>query len=190
MKHAKIKIDGQTKRFKIPQDWHELTTRMFCDLADLHRHKDEPKPSEVIASILGLPHSDVLRIDSGSLDVNVYLHLIFLEDVTGWDSILETKATKRFEVGGKKYKLWKDFSKMTLGQKEEATSIINDNEQPLFDKSYNLLKVFYKDLDRDAFAESAAKDIYPVINFFLTILSYMQIISVKYLQRSRAMRKN
>ena len=180
---ANVKIDGQKKVFEIPQRWEELTTGSFCRLADVYRNEErEPSDTEIVAAIVGLPHSDILQIEAQSLDDNIFYNLMFLQSASGWSAIMDATPSRKFRCGDKSYRVVKDFGKITLGQKEEAMQVI-ESQEPFDVKAFNLLHVFYKDMTKEQFDKSLAMDVYPVISFFLRVWYLMQSISTKYLAK-------
>ena len=186
---ANIKIEGVKKSFEIPQSWEELNTGSFLRLTDVYRHEEEPKPSQIIAAILGLPHSDVLMIDAQSLDDNVFYNLMFLQSASGWSAIIDAMPKQKFKVGNQVYKILRDFGSITLGQKEAAIQAIN-SQQPFSDKAFELLHVFYKDMNKKDFDNSSAMEVYPVVNFFLKVWYVMNNISTQRLHRKQQLSMN
>jgi len=175
MKTLKVKIKGEKHIFDVPQNWQEISLKDACDLMYFANGNNSKGTSNfaLLAVLLELPLEVIESIQADSFDEHVLDNLTFLNDVKGWEKIVNPDCPDTFAIEDTFFPIKKDIGMCTLGQKEEAIQALFNPEYGTYEKALEILNIYVNNkmwdegLFRQCIDVLPAYQLLPIANFFL-----------------------
>lgn len=178
-----IQLEIEGKEYDIAESWNEITFQQYIDIINIAKENinELEKAVKIIAFVSNKPEeceASLLKISREDFeDLAAYFE---------WTSntIENFKEDKDFvEIDGKKYKIKKDYNKLTLGEMISVETLISNNKNlDAFEVAFGVLlreieedgkeKEFNEDVFLHVIKELKSKvllmDVYNHISFFLS----------------------
>lgn len=179
-----IKVDIEGIEFELAEEWQEITFSQYIDLININKDEglqDLERAIEIISYLSNKPiecRASLYKLSKGDFEE--------LASYFKWtnDPIENYKSDKEFlEIDGKKYKIKKDYNKLTIGEMISVETLManNKNLDPLEVAFGVLLRELDSDGNEKEFSEERfihvltklkekvmLLDVYQYINFFLS----------------------
>ena len=178
-----IKLEIEGSEYELAREWSEISFAQYIEVVNINKDKwnDLEKAVKIIAHISNKPaecEQSILKLSKEDFEE--------LASYFVWTNhpIDEFKSEKDFlEIDGKKYKIKKDYNKLSLGEMISVETLIENNKNlDAFEVAFGVLlrevdedgkeKEFNEDVFIDVIQNLKTKvmllDIYNHISFFLS----------------------